>query len=142
MPDKNRSALFLQIGLGQRQRLVDPQPGTPQHNDQPVEAIAVPGVGSVAHDRDDLIDRRRGSRVALTLVPGRPTGVKVRQRRRGATTAGSIEQMLSRGHGSLPWRAGRLTNQLYRPGADPSSTRSTSSAVARTAIPITHYRIL
>jgi hypothetical protein len=35
-----------------------------------------------------------------------------------------------------------LTSQLYRPGADPSSTRSTSSAVARTAIPITHYRIL
>jgi hypothetical protein len=35
-----------------------------------------------------------------------------------------------------------LTNQLYRPGADASSTRSTSSAVARTAIPITHYRIL
>ncbi len=34
-----------------------------------------------------------------------------------------------------------MTNQLYRPGADPSSTRSTSSAVARTAIPITHYRI-
>ncbi len=33
-------------------------------------------------------------------------------------------------------------NQLYRPGADPSSTRSTSNAVARTAIPITHYRIL
>jgi hypothetical protein len=35
-----------------------------------------------------------------------------------------------------------LTNQLYRAGPDPSSTRSTSSAVATTAIPITHYRIL
>jgi hypothetical protein len=142
MPDQNRSALFFQIGLGQRQRLVDPQPGAPEHHDQPVEAIAVPGVGSVAHDRDDLIDRWRVSRVALTLVPGCPPGVEVRQRRRRAAAAGSIEQLLSMGHGSLPWRAGRLTNQLYRSGADPSRPRSGSSAVARTAIPTTDYRIL
>lgn len=106
-PDQNRSTLLLQFGLGQRERLVDPQPGPPQHNDQPVDAIAVPDVGSVPHYRDDLIDHRRVSRVALALVPGRPTGVKVRQRRRRATTAGSIEQLHSRRHGSLPWRAGR-----------------------------------
>jgi hypothetical protein len=33
--------------------------------------------------------------------------VKLRQRRRRAATAGDIEQLLSRRHGSLPWRAGR-----------------------------------
>lgn len=41
-----------------------------------------------------------------------------------------------------PLESWTLTTQLYRPGADPSSTRSTSSAVARTEIPITRYRIL
>jgi len=141
MSDQNRPALFLQIGLDQRQRLIDPQPGPPQHNDQPVDAIAVPGMGSVAHDRDDLIDVG-GSAVALTVVPRRPPDVKGRQRRRRAATAGSIEDLLSRGHGSLPWRAGRLPNQLYPPRAVPSSTRFMPSAVARNAIPITHYRIL
>ena len=35
-----------------------------------------------------------------------------------------------------------MTTQLYRLRAHPSSPRSMSSTVARTAIPITHYRIL
>jgi hypothetical protein len=61
MSDQNRPALCLEIGLDQRQRLIDPQPGPPQRNDQPAEAIAVSGVGSVEHDRDDLIDRWRVS---------------------------------------------------------------------------------
>ena len=102
MPDQDRPARFLEIGLDQRQRLIDPQPGPPQHNDQPVKAIAVPGMSGVAHDRDDLTDRRRISREALTLVPGRRTGVKDRQRRRRAATAGSIKQLHSRRHRSLP----------------------------------------
>jgi hypothetical protein len=57
----------------------------------PLRRLPYPGVGSVAHDRDDLIDRWRISRVALTLVPGRPPDVKGRVRRRRAPTAGSIE---------------------------------------------------
>ena len=35
-----------------------------------------------------------------------------------------------------------LTTQLYRPGAHTSNLRSMSRTIARTAIPITHYRIL
>ena len=35
-----------------------------------------------------------------------------------------------------------LTTQLYRLGAHTSNLRSKSSTIARTAIPITHYRIL
>jgi hypothetical protein len=61
MPDHNRPAPFLQIGLGQRERLVDPQPGTSEHDDESVEANAVRGVLGAAHDRDDLIDRRRSA---------------------------------------------------------------------------------
>ena len=35
--------LLIEIGLGQRQRLVDPQPSAPEHDDQTVEAVAVSG---------------------------------------------------------------------------------------------------
>src|SRR5436305_8265918 len=58
MPYQNRSAAPVEVGLGQRQRLPDPQPGGPQHYDQRVEAMAVASVPGLAHDRDDLIDRR------------------------------------------------------------------------------------
>jgi hypothetical protein len=41
-----------------------------------------------------------------------------------------------------PLESWKLTTHLYRPGAHPSNLRSMSSTIARTAIPITHYRIL
>jgi hypothetical protein len=66
---------------------------TPWHGFANVEAVAVPGVGSVAHDRDGLIDRRRVSRVALTLVPGRPPDVKGRQRRPAVSSNCTAEDM-------------------------------------------------
>jgi hypothetical protein len=40
----NRASTLVKIGLGQRQRLVDPQPGAPQYDEQGVEAIAVASV--------------------------------------------------------------------------------------------------
>jgi hypothetical protein len=53
----------------------------------------------VAHDRDDLLDRRRIGRVAPTLVTRRATSMKSRQRRRRTATTGSIQQQLR--HGGL-----------------------------------------
>ena len=87
VPDQNRSPPWLQIGLGQRQRLVDPKPRTPEHHDQPVQAIAVRSASRHPHDRDDLIDRRRVSRVAPTLVRRRPADVKLGQSRWRAALA-------------------------------------------------------
>jgi hypothetical protein len=84
---------------------------------------------------------RRVSRVPLTLVPGRPAGVKLRHCRRRAATAGSIEQLLSRRHGSLLRELG-LTVQLYRPRSSPPTRRSMSSNNPRTATATTHYRTL
>jgi len=59
VPDKNRPATLIQVGLGERERLLDTQPGAPEHHDQAVEAIAVALATSLAHYRDDLLDRRR-----------------------------------------------------------------------------------
>ena len=94
MPDQNRSPPLLEIGLNQRQRLVDPQPGTPEHHNQPVQAIAVPGVAGVAHHRNDFIDTQRVSRVTLTLVTRRFAGVKRLHHRRRAAPVNGINRRL------------------------------------------------
>jgi hypothetical protein len=41
VPDQNRAATLITVGLGQRERLVDPQPGAPQHDDQGTQAMPV-----------------------------------------------------------------------------------------------------
>jgi hypothetical protein len=74
LSDEDRPAALIQIGLGQRQRLIDPQPGAPEHDDQTVEAVTVASVMGMAHDRDDLLDGRRVCRVALPVVARRLGG--------------------------------------------------------------------
>ena len=70
----------VQVGLGERERLADAQAGAPQHDDQPAQPAAVDAVAGVAHDGDDLLDRRWVRGVADPLVARRPAGVEVRQR--------------------------------------------------------------
>jgi hypothetical protein len=70
---------------------LDTQPGAPEHHDQAVEAIAVALAASLAHHRDDLIDRRRISGVMLTLVPRRFPGVKPWHGRGRASATGDID---------------------------------------------------
>jgi hypothetical protein len=41
--DEQRTAALVEVRFGQRERLLDPQPGTPQHHDQAACAIPVPG---------------------------------------------------------------------------------------------------
>jgi hypothetical protein len=62
VPDQDRAATLIKISFGQRERLLDPQPGAPEHDDQGGEAMAAASVPGLAHDRNDLIDRRRVSR--------------------------------------------------------------------------------
>ena len=49
---------------------MDPQPGAPQHNDQAAHPPTVPPVTGLAHDGDDLIDRRWVGRLARPLLAG------------------------------------------------------------------------
>jgi hypothetical protein len=53
--DENRSAPVVEVVLGERQRLLDAQPGAPQDDDHRSHAPAVPVVGRVAHDGHDLV---------------------------------------------------------------------------------------
>jgi hypothetical protein len=59
VPDQNRPATLIEVGFGQRQRLISPQPGAPEHDDQAGETATVASSLSLAHDRDDLLDRGR-----------------------------------------------------------------------------------
>src|SRR5215208_6163629 len=79
---EQRSAPPIQVGFPERERLVDPQAGAPEHDDQAAQAAAVDAVAGVAHHRDDLLDRRRIGGVADPLVARRATSMELRQRRR------------------------------------------------------------
>jgi hypothetical protein len=76
---QQRPAARVQVGLGERERLVDAQPGAPAHDDQPAQPAAVHAVSGAAHDGHDLLDRRRVRGVAHRLVARRPAGYR-RQR--------------------------------------------------------------
>ena len=93
-PHQQRPAARVQVGLGERERLADPQAGPPQHDDQAAQPLAVHAVARLAHDGHDLLDRRRVGRVAHPLVARRATRVELRQRGGRATATGGIEQKL------------------------------------------------
>jgi hypothetical protein len=65
------AASGVEVGLGQLEGFADPQPGTPQQNDEATQASAVGSIARGAHDRDDLLDGWRVGGIAQTLVPWR-----------------------------------------------------------------------
>jgi hypothetical protein len=77
--------------LGERERLLDAQPGAPEDNDHRSRAPAVMVVGDATHDRHDLVHRGRIGRVAHSLVARRAAGVIAGQRRRRAAAPRSVE---------------------------------------------------
>jgi hypothetical protein len=75
----------------QRQRLVDPKAGSPQHRDQPAKPPTVQTVADDLHYGDDLRDGRWVGRIPQALVARRATGVKAGNRRRRPATAGCVQ---------------------------------------------------
>jgi hypothetical protein len=65
------AATWIQIGLGKRKCLADPQSGSPKNDDQRAQPRAICPVVSSAHDGDDFLDRRRVRRVTQTFIPRR-----------------------------------------------------------------------
>ena len=129
MPDQNRAPTLIEIGLGQRERLLDAQPRAPEHHDQGVDAMPVAIVRGLAHDRDDLIDRRRVRRVRLTLVARGNPGTRSRRGRRRTAPTGSVKQRAEKTTWLPPLRARRLRAHFYRQRAV-AAQRSSSDAPA------------
>ena len=78
VPDQNRPAPFFQIGLGQRERLVDPQPGALVT--RPVNSLAVAGDGV-----EDLVgglgpDVGAGVRRSRSSIQSRMSALRARTR--------------------------------------------------------------
>jgi len=78
-PHQQRTAPRIEVGLGERERLTDPQAGAPEHDDQAAQPATVDTVTGEAHQADDLLDRRRIRGVAHPLFARRPPGVELRQ---------------------------------------------------------------
>jgi hypothetical protein len=72
--------------------LADPQAGAPEQHDQRSKSVAIGSHANRAHDRDDLLDRRRVGGVLLALVAWRTAAVIARHRRRRAPVAGGIQK--------------------------------------------------
>jgi hypothetical protein len=75
----------VEIVLGERERFPDAHPGAPQDDDHRSHAPAVTVIGGVAHDRHDLLHRRRVGWVAHSLVARWPPRVVAGQGRRRGT---------------------------------------------------------
>jgi hypothetical protein len=89
---QNRAAGGVEVGLGEIERLADPQPGPPQDHDQRPQPGAIGTITRRAHHRDDLLHGRRIGGMAPAFVPGCATLVKARHRDRRTRMTGSVIQ--------------------------------------------------
>jgi hypothetical protein len=78
---EHRATPPVEVGFAQRERFVDAQSRAPEHDDQPTQPPAVMTVAGLAHDSDNLGDRRRISRIAAALVARRTARVESRHGR-------------------------------------------------------------
>jgi hypothetical protein len=106
MPDEQTASPLVQVSLGECERLVNPQTGSPKHHDQTPHSPAVTIVSGLAHNHDDLVDHGRIRRIPAAFVRWDPPGVMAGHRRRGSGTAGGVQQLMSR-HGSLLLESGQ-----------------------------------
>jgi len=80
--DKQRTASLIEVRLGERERFLDAQPGSPEDHDQAAQPAAVCTVTGSSHHGNDLLDSRRIGWVPQALVTRRATREESRHRRR------------------------------------------------------------
>jgi hypothetical protein len=90
--DEQRAAIGVEVGLVERQRLADPQPGTPEHDDNAAQPDAVGTISGSAHHCDDLLHARRIRWIPKSFVARRDTLVEARRGRRRAASPSAIQQ--------------------------------------------------
>ena len=81
-PNCDRTAAWVQVGLGQGERLADSQAGPPQDDDHGSQPIRVRASTGGAHDPDELLYGRRVGGIVQPAVSGRATGMERRSGRR------------------------------------------------------------
>jgi hypothetical protein len=89
---EDRASLSFEVGLGETQRLVDPQASSPQDRDQRAHPDPVGTVPRDSHHRDDLLDPGRIGRVPQALVPWSTTHPEAWERRRRARATGRVQE--------------------------------------------------
>ena len=67
MPNQHGPAAFVEIALGERERFLDPKPGTPEHNDERPQPPAVPVLAGV-HDALERHTRVADHNTTVTLA--------------------------------------------------------------------------
>ena len=100
--DQDGAALAVKIGLSQRQRLADPKPGTPEHDDHPAQPHRLRSVPRGSHHGDHLLHGWRVWRIAKPLVARHAALVKPGQGRLRPAAPGTIRQS-HRFHDVLLW---------------------------------------
>jgi hypothetical protein len=74
--DEHRSTAAVEVRLAERERLMDAQPGSPEHDNERTQATAVCCVAGGSHHGDDVLDGWRVGGIANALVARRSTGVE------------------------------------------------------------------
>jgi hypothetical protein len=90
--DEATAARAVEVALGQRERLADPQAGPPEDDHEGAGPQAVRRVARGAHDGDDLFDLRRIGRIPKSLVPRRSTAMEAGHGGGRAASAGCVEK--------------------------------------------------
>src|SRR6266540_2157558 len=90
--NENRAARAVEIGLGEVERLTDPQASPPEDDGERLQTRTVGTIPCGTHHGDDLLDGGRVGRVAQAFVPRRPALVKAWHRGRRAAMPSSVVQ--------------------------------------------------
>src|SRR5436305_11666524 len=86
------AACPVEITLRQGERLADPQPCPPEHDDDAAQPKSVGAIAGRAHHRDDLLDGRRVGWIAQPFVPWRSALMESRHGRGRAAPTGAVQR--------------------------------------------------
>src|SRR5204862_4481170 len=87
-----RPTTAVEIALGERQRLADPESRPPEDDHEAPQAQPVPSTARGAHDSNNLIDARRIRGIAQAFVPRWPAAVIAGQGCWRTATTSSVQK--------------------------------------------------
>ena len=115
--------MVLKVVLSQRERRANAQTAAPEHDDQRAQAPPVAVLPGEAHDRDDLLDRRRVGWIELALIARRTPRVIARQGRGRAVLWPAESRTYGHGHWNPSQSHSGQLPPLYQHRRAAASTR-------------------